>query len=299
MRQFISDLIDCGIVTGNDLPHLASRIQFSNRLRSAWIAECALLLFAYTMPFIGKSVGSFGGTGAWYDIFTGIQSHRTLAHSWYLWFCLPFFRFLVLRWMWHLFLWWSFLWSLRKVQLQLIPTHPDSTAGLGYLEVVYENFMPLVLAISAILSATYAENINRGTMDYNSLYLHIPIYLFFIISIFILPLLIFVRKLWICRFTGLSTYMDFASRYVNAFDRKWISNENKTSGPLLGTPDLQSLADLANSINIVRNMRVIPVGKRLLLVLAVSTIVPFLPLLFFKYRLDQLTIQFIIMLFGM
>jgi hypothetical protein len=93
--------------------------------------------------------------------------------------------------------------------------------------------------------------------------------------------------------------MSLASRYVNSFDKKWIRNENPPGEPLLGTSDIQSLADLANSIKIVQNMRIMPVGKRLLGLMAVSTIVPFLPLLFFKYRLDQLTIQLIHVVFGM
>jgi hypothetical protein len=299
MRQFIDDLVNFGIVADNEIPHFASKINTLNKIRGSWIAETALLIFAYAMPVIGGSFDTVGGTGNWHEIFTETQEHQLLVQNWYLWFCLPFFRFLVLRWIWHLYLWWNFLWFLKKTPLRLVPTHPDNTGGLGYLEVVYEHFMPLVLATSAILSATYAENIHRGSMDFINLYRQIPIYFLLIAALFILPLLIFIRKLWKCRIIGLSTYMSLASRYVNSFDKKWIRNENPPGEPLLGTSDIQSLADLANSIKIVQNMRIMPVGKRLLGLMAVSTIVPFLPLLFFKYRLDQLTIQLIHVVFGM
>jgi hypothetical protein len=70
--------------------------------------------------------------------------------------------------------------------------------------------------------------------------------------LFIGPLFIFARKLYICRWTGMSEYMAMASRYVKAFDRKWIRNEQATGASQLGTSDLQSLADLTTSLNVVR-----------------------------------------------
>lgn len=59
--------------------------------------------------------------------------------------------------------------------------------------------------------------------------------------------------------------MCFASRYVDAFDRKRLGADAVRERDVLGTPDLQSLADLGNSINIVRNQRVAPMSRLLLL----------------------------------
>ncbi len=61
---------------------------------------------------------------------------------------MPVFRFLLLRWSWKLFLWSHLLWRVAKLKLVLMPTHPDSTAGLGGLEVVHRYFTPLILAIA-------------------------------------------------------------------------------------------------------------------------------------------------------
>jgi len=92
--------------------------------------------------------------------------------------------------------------------------------------------------------------------------------------------------------------MRMASRYVNNFDRKWIRGENVSGEPLLGTPDMQSLADLTNSVNVVRNMRIIPAGQRLMVQLAASAILPLVPLLFLKYQVDQLAVRLFQMLTG-
>ena len=57
-----------------------------------------------------------------------------------------------------------------KLELRLVPTHSDGVAGLGYLEIVHENFAPLVLAISAVYSGQFAEAISSGTMAFETLY---------------------------------------------------------------------------------------------------------------------------------
>ena len=101
----------------------------------------------------------------------------------------------------------------------------------------------------------------------------------------------FSRKLYICRWTGLSEYMAMASRYVNAFDGKWIRHEKATGESQLGTADLQSLADLTNSVNVVRGMHAVPFSRRLVVDHAVCVILPLLPLLFLKYPVSQIAAQ--------
>jgi hypothetical protein len=93
--------------------------------------------------------------------------------------------------------------------------------------------------------------------------------------------------------------MDMASGYVKAFDRKWIRDDNPSSESLLGTPDMQSLADLTNSVNVVREMRWVPAGRRLLLSLSACTILPLLPLLFLKYPVDDLVMHLFQTLTGL
>ena len=82
--------------------------------------------------------------------------------------------------------------------------------------------------------------------------------------------------------------MEIASRYVFAFDRKWRLGDNPAAEPLLGTPDMQSLADLNNSMTLVREMRWLPAGRRLLICLSAAVIVPLVPLLFLKYQIKDL-----------
>ena len=289
MAEFVRNIISSGLVPQAELPALASDIRRVGRLKDSWLAEILFLLAAFALPMLETITNLPGGsTGNWSSILSQAGGKFTLVNSWYLWFCLPLFRFLIFRWLWHIGLWCYFLLRVEKLKLNLMPTHSDGAAGLGYLEVVQEHFAPFALAISAILSASFAEDISSGTMAFEALYRLIPVVLLLNAVLFICPLLIFFRKLWICRITGLNEYMAMAHRYVDAFDRKWIRDENATGESQLGTPDMQSLADLTNSVRVVRDMRCIPASRRLVMELVVCVILPMVPLLLFKYPIAEL-----------
>ena len=160
-------------------------------------------------------------------------------------------------------------------------------AGLGYLEVVQEHFTVLALAFSAVLAASFAEGIATATLAIEALYSLIPTVLLLVALLFIGPLFLFSLKLWACRVNGWNDYMGLASGYVEAFGRKWLRGENPSGEPLLGTPDLQSLADLTNSVNAVREMRWAPISRRLVLCFSAAALLPLLPLALFKYPLSE------------
>jgi hypothetical protein len=167
------------------------------------------------------------------------------------------------------------------------------------LELVHVHFTPLILALSAVQAASVAEEISLGSMTFESVYPVFALVLVVGAVLFIGPLFIFSAKLWTCRVKGLSDYMGLAARYVGGFDRKWLGAGAPAEQDLLGTPDLQSLADLANSVAIVRNMRWIPVSPQLLAGFAIAALVPMLPLLLFEYPVAALAEKFMRTLTGL
>ena len=75
---------------------------------------------------------------------------------------------------------------------------------------------------------------------------------------------------------------------MREFDAKWLRGGGATDEQLLGSADIQSLADLANSLEVVRTMRVLPVTKELVLVVAATILVPIVPLTLTIMPLDEL-----------
>jgi len=70
---------------------------------------------------------------------------------------------------------------------------------------------------------------------------------------------IFVRKLLALKQRGLIEYGTLGSEYTQALYRRWVGKTEPADEPLLGTDDIQSLADLGNSFEIMRQTRIVPV----------------------------------------
>jgi hypothetical protein len=152
---------------------------------------------------------------------------------------------------------------------------------------------------SAYSSNVCGREFSAGTTNFESIYPMISLVLVLDAVLFIGPLFIFSSKLWACRVKGLSDYMELAADYVNDFDKKWLREDAPAHESLLGTADLQSLADLNNSMNVVSKMRWVPLSMRLLVDLAIAALLPMLPLLLLKYPVSELTKKLFTSLVGL
>jgi hypothetical protein len=297
---FVHGIVRSQVVPATARPALDLEIARITRWKDAWLPETVFLVAAVLLWLTTRNENFFayvsGRTGGSNPSAVG---ETTWTSQWYWMVCVPLFRFLFVRWLWRLALWCFFLWRVSRLELRLVPTHPDRAGGLGYLELVHSEFTPLVLAISAAQSASLAQDIASGRMTLDAIYPGVAFILLADAVLFLGPLQIFSRKLWACKVKGLTDYSVFAERYVNEFDRKWLGADPAPGEALLGTPDIQSLADLSNSVNIVRDMRLVPVSPSLLMYLAVAALLPLLPLALFKYPLADLLAKFFGSLSGL
>ena len=79
-----------------------------------------------------------------------------------------------------------------------------------------------------------------------------------------------------------------AERYVRLFDRKWLRGGASADEPLLGSADIQSLADLSSGYEAVRTMRVTPFTGRSIIIVAAAVLAPVLPLVLTTMDAEQL-----------
>jgi len=107
----------------------------------------------------------------------------------------------------------------------------------------------------------------------------------------------FTRHLWRANREGQREYGLLASRYLAEFRKKWTLGVNPNGEELLGSSDIQSLADMANSYDVVRRMRLVPFGLREISILAAVTLAPLLPLTLTAYSLDQIVDHALRMMF--
>jgi hypothetical protein len=285
---FVRYLVRSGVVPEHALPSLQALTARTMRWQQSCLAEAACLLAAVLVPLLAPQAGLAGATAV-FD--PDLAPHAPLAAAWYWGVCLTLFRFLALRWIWRLLLWSHFLWRLSRLDLHLVPTHPDRAGGLGNLESVHTHFITLIALISIVEGASFAEDIVSGRVAFEWLYPAFAVLLAVDAAIFLAPMLLFTRRLWACRLQGLDDYMELAGRYVSGFERKWNARGGAAEESLLGSADIQSLADMSTAVGIVNEMRIAPISMRLLIAFAMAALLPLLPLLLLKYPVTTLVEQ--------
>ncbi len=102
------------------------------------------------------------------------------------------------------------------------------------------------------------------------------------------PLLVFAPKILAAQRQGLREYGAFTAEYMREFDRRWLRSGDRDGVALLGTGDIQSLADIGNAFTVIREMRPVIFSRTMLVQLAAATLIPFLPLVFTMIPLEQL-----------
>lgn len=169
-----------------------------------------------------------------------------------------------------------------------MPLHPDRCCGLGFLGNVTFAFAPLLMAHSGLVAGFIANRIlHEGAT--------LPAYKFelmgiavFLLVIVLGPLCVFTPKLNSARLSGLRTYGRLASDYVVGFAGKWTRGAMTEGEPLLGSADIQSLADLDNSFAIVRETKLVPFGNPTIVRFIVVIALPLAPLALTMFSLEEL-----------
>ncbi|MGN8111419.1 hypothetical protein ACTJLB_25785 [Paraburkholderia sp. 22098] len=264
-------------------------IRSASRLRNSVLAEVLMLAFVYGVGVlvIWRHYTALHAS-TWYATASQDDLKLSLAGMWYGYVSLPIFQFLLLRWYFRLFVWTRFLWQVSRIKLSLVPTHPDRVGGLGFLANTVYAFTVLLVAHGAMLAAQFANRILFTGAALTEFKVETGAMVLFLLCIVFGPLLVFAPQLASAKRTGLGEYGSLAQRYVREFDEKWLRNGGSQNEPLVGSADIQSLADLANSFEVVKTMRIAPITKDAILRLAAAVLVPIVPLALTMMSLEEL-----------
>jgi len=289
MRLLLKQFLERNLIPERAMPRFDAAIQSAFRLRNSTFAEVLLLAFVYGVGvlIIWRHYMALDAP-TWYATPSAEGSRLSLAGMWYAYLSLPIFQFLLLRWYFRLFIWTRFLWQVSRIDLNLVPTHPDRNGGLGFLSLTVYSFMPLLMAHGAIVAGNLANRIFYLGSALPEFKGEIALMVVFLLCVVLGPLLVFAPQLAQAKRTGLREYGTLAQRYVREFDDKWLRGGAPADEPLVGSGDIQSLADLGNSYEVVRTMNAAPVSKDAILRLAAAVLVPIVPLALTMMPLEEL-----------
>jgi hypothetical protein len=268
------------------------------RLRNSVVAELLLILFVYGVGVLVIWRNYIALRSAtWYAVPTDSGMRLSLAGVWYMFVSVPIFQFLLVRWYFRIFIWARFLWQASRLDLALVPTHPDRLAGLGFLANTVFAFTPLLTAHGAMLAGLLANRIFHAGAQLTDFKLLIAALVVVLLGVVVGPLLVFAPGLSQTKRKGSREYGTLAQRYVREFDAKWLRGGAAADEALVGSADIQSLADLNNSYEVVRSMRFVPVTWDAIVQLIAATLVPLAPLLLTLASLEELLDRLVGMLF--
>jgi hypothetical protein len=289
MRFVVRQFLERNLIPESALPRFDAAIASAFRLRNSVLAEVLLIAFVYIVGvlIVWRHYTALA-TATWYAVPTAGGLKLSLTGMWYGYVSLPIFQFLMMRWYFRIFIWTRFLWQVSRLDLSLVPTHPDRVGGLGFLSNTVYAFAPLAVAHGGLFAGFIANRIFFLGAALPQFKIEIAVVAVFLLCLVFGPLLLFAPQLAEAKRTGIREYGTLAERYVREFDTKWLRGGAPANEPLVGSGDIQSLADLSNSFEVVRTMRIAPVTKEALLRLVAATLLPVAPLALTMMPLEDL-----------
>lgn len=289
MRPVVRQFVERGLIADESLARFDAARASAVRLRNSVAAEVLLIAFVYLVwvVYVWPHYGALDVT-TWSAAPVDGGRRLSAAGWWFVYVSLPAFLFILFRWYFRLFIWMRFLWQVARCELRLVPTHPDRAGGLGFLSGTAAAFAPLLAAHGALLAGLIANKIFFQGMELPAFKTELGVMVAFLLLVVLGPLFLFMPHLAAARRVGLREYGTLAQRYVREFDDKWLRGGAPAGEPLVGSGDIQSLADLGNSFEFVRGMRLIPFTKETVIQLAVITLLPVAPLLLTMVSLEEL-----------
>jgi hypothetical protein len=222
-------------------------------------------------------------TTTWHTTWGNGEFRLSVAGLWYNFVAIPLMQFFALRWIWRLVIWTLFLWDVSRLRLNLLATHTDMAAGLGFLGVAHVSMAIFPFAVGCILSAELAFRVRFEALGFPALQSMMPLliaYLVFVEFITFGSLLIFLPLLARTRLEALPSYGTLVQLHNQLFHDKWIGGSRPGDETPLGNPDMSSLVDLGSSFAVIRQMNIVPVGAMQLVQVAIVSCLPALPLIF-------------------
>jgi hypothetical protein len=302
IRTIVQQFLDRGIIAEASLPRFGAIIDAAMRLRNSVAIEVAILLFVFVVGHFFWSATSgmeqvVEQTATWYAAKSDAVVRLSPAGYWYGFVSRPLAQFIFIRWYFRLFIWARFLWQVSRLDLHLIPTHPDRAAGLGFVSASIFATSLLSMAHGVLVSGLIANRIFYAGAKLMDFKLEVIAVVFIVMLVIIGPLLVFSPHLMRAKRKGQREYGKLASRYVADFDKKWVRGTAPVDEQLIGSGDIQSLADLGNSFEIIRGIRPVPFTRETIVELIIIILLPVLPLTLTMMPLEELLTKFLGVIF--
>lgn len=274
-RMIVSHIGEAHLIGSQDWPRLDSIVGMVKRLRDSIWPETAILVLVliHTAMTFRTQIDST----PWIASGTRLNLHLTPA-GWYgVLVSATFFQFLLGLGLWKWLLWAIFAFRFSRLDLQLVPTHPDRHGGLGFLGLTPIAFAPISFAASAAIGSTWRHDILVHGARLASFKLPALVLLILIALIALGPLAFFAPRLGALRRQGILDYGALGQIHSTGFHDKWIHQRTGHEAELLTAEEISTLCDYGGSYERLKGMTPFPADRGAYVALGASVLVPMLP----------------------
>lgn len=278
---------ESGIVRPSDHSRFVDALSSTRRLLQLRSGEIATFAFAYLIVLATILSYQRDDLPAW-SVSAGVTPFLSPAGWWHMLVSLPLLLVLILGWVWRLAMWTRLLRLVSRLDLQLVASHPDHCAGLGFLGQSLRAFAPVAMAMAAVAAGRSAYMVLSGSgVPTPQLAFNIGLMLG-LMALFTAPLLVFMPTLTRVWRRGALAYGALADQAGHAFEHKWLGAPQADHGAMLEKPDFSAINDLYAVVANVHAIRFVPVDIKDLLMLAAAILLPFAPVALLAFPLDEI-----------
>jgi hypothetical protein len=281
--------VEHGLIPDAARARFDATIASAMRLRNSVVAELLLIVLVYGVGILIIRRTQFAlDVKTWYASAVDGRLQLTYAGWWGALVSMPLVQFLIVRWFFRFFVWARFLWQVSRIDLNLEPTHPDCTAGLHFIALTERACRRVLLAMGVVLAGMIANKIFYTGATLLEFKVEIIGTVALLIFMILGPMLVFTPQILAAKHKGIEEYGRLGQRYAREFARKWMRGDRPADEPLLGSADIQSLADLRNGFVVVKDIHMAPFDMKNVITLALVTLIPVAPLLLTTFSVEEL-----------
>jgi hypothetical protein len=276
-RLVTGQFVASGLIDDDSISEYETAVRHGRQLINSWLAEFLILALSATMVWVAVKGLLLESSSFWFERMTAHGAGLSPAGWWCFAVATPISIFLMLRWLWRYLVWCWFLARVSRMKLNLTGAHPDRLGGLGFVMFHQSVFALITFAVGCAVSAAAANRILYDAATLKSYQWPIVGIAVFSVLFGLLPLLVFTPRLARTKRAAWGKYTGFASEYVSRFESKWMRRDE--SGEMLGSGDIQSMADLGGTFERMVEMRIFAIDRRTAMSFLLAIVAPMLPLL--------------------
>jgi len=201
---------------------------------------------------------------------------------------IPLCFLMLFAWLWRLALTWILFRRISRLDLRLVPSHPDGVGGLDFIKLHSIAFSLVVPAITCLAATVVAHRMLIHGAQFKDFQVQLISLVVLVTALFIGPLSAFSGKLRRCGERAKFQYGTLAGRQLRAVHERWIEGRTNEDDPVLSAPEIGPAADMATLYQLGTGMRMAPIGRFQLVALLVPAALPVLAVLSLEVPLAEI-----------